>query len=134
MTVIIGVIVLVAAVIATAAGFLANNGSANGLAPDSFAVFGYHVSGTTGALLLHGVVLGALGMLGLALILVGARRSSRRGLAARRDLKRSEQRVAALDHDRTDNANGPANTVAATSSDRSHHTPRTWRHPLGSRA
>ncbi|UKO90864.1 hypothetical protein IHQ52_17870 [Gordonia amicalis] len=132
MTVIIGLILLVAAVIATAAGFFANNGAANELPSDSFAVFGYHVTGTTGALLLHGVALGALAMLGLALILAGARRSSRRGHAARRDLQRSERRVAAAGQEGV--ADHTRGAVAATSSNGSRHGPRTWRHPLGSRA
>jgi hypothetical protein len=134
MTVIIGVVILVAAVIATVVGFLANNGSAHALPSDSFAVFGYHVTGTTGTLLLHGVVLGAVGMLGLALILAGARRSSRRGRAARRDLKRSEQRVAAYDSDESERAHHQS-AVPAASSGAPHRagSARNWRHPLASR-
>ncbi|MEY1675943.1 hypothetical protein AB4Z55_17365 [Gordonia sp. ABKF26] len=135
MTVIIGVVILVAAVLAAAVGFIANNGSAQTLPPDSFAVFGYHVSGTTGALLLHGVVLGALGMLGLAMILAGARRSSRRGRVARQELKRSERRVAAYDNNGGDDRAPRDPDTATDTSDPPHRAglPRSWRHPLASR-
>ncbi len=54
-----------------------------------FSVFGYHVTGSTGALFLYGIVVGAAAMLGLGLLLAGARRTSRRGHAARRELKQS---------------------------------------------
>ncbi|MFE0747556.1 hypothetical protein [Gordonia sp. NPDC058843] len=134
MTVIIGVVILVAAVLAAAVGFIANNGSAQTLPPDSFAVFGYHVTGTTGALLLHGVVLGALGMLGLAMILAGARRSSRRGRVARQELKRSERRVATYDSGGDVRAHHHPDTATDTS-DQPHRagSSRSWRHPLASR-
>ncbi|HXO23785.1 MAG TPA: GlsB/YeaQ/YmgE family stress response membrane protein, partial [Streptosporangiaceae bacterium] len=36
-----------------------------------FAVFGYHVTGSTGTLFLYGIVVGALGLLGLSLLLAG---------------------------------------------------------------
>ncbi len=52
-------------------------------------MFGYHVTGSTGALFLYGIVVGAAAMLGLGLLLAGARRTSRRGHAARRELKQS---------------------------------------------
>ena len=51
MIIILGLIVLVAALIAGVAGVLANGGSGHALA-HSFAVFGYHVTGSTGTLFL----------------------------------------------------------------------------------
>ena len=39
-----------------------------------FAVFGYHVTGSTGTLFLYGIVVGALALLGLSLLLAGIRR------------------------------------------------------------
>jgi hypothetical protein len=50
-----------------------------------FAVFGYHVTGSTGTLFLYGIVAGALALFGLSLLPVGARRTSRRGARAAAD-------------------------------------------------
>ena len=43
-----------------------------------FAVFGYHVTGPTGTSFLFGIVVGAVAMLGLSLLLAGARRTAGR--------------------------------------------------------
>ena len=43
---------------------------------------GYHVTGTTGTLFLYVIVTGALAMVGLSMLLAGARRTSRRGREA----------------------------------------------------
>ena len=102
MIVIVGVVILVAAVILATVGVLANNGGDHVIDADSFSVFGYHVTGSTGTLLLYGVALGAIAMLGLVLVLGGARRSARRERAARRDLKQSNHQVEELGHDRDD--------------------------------
>ncbi|HEV3292017.1 MAG TPA: hypothetical protein VG123_23805, partial [Streptosporangiaceae bacterium] len=66
------------------------------------AVFGYHVTGSTGTLFLYGIVVGALGLLGLSLLLAGARRTSRRGREARRGLTQSRRETAAVSQDRDD--------------------------------
>jgi pyruvate/2-oxoglutarate dehydrogenase complex dihydrolipoamide acyltransferase (E2) component len=100
MIVIVGLVILVAAVIAGVAGVLANAGHAHEVT--HFAVFGYHVTGSTGTLFLYGIVTGALGMLGLGLLLAGARRTSRRGRDARRGLARSRRETAAVSADRDD--------------------------------
>ena len=94
MIVILGLVILVAAVIAGVAGVLANGGHAH--AVTHFAVFGYHVTGSTGTLFLYGIVIGALAMLGLSLLLAGARRTSRRGRDARRGLAQSRRETAAV--------------------------------------
>jgi hypothetical protein len=65
-------------------------------------VFGYHVTGSTGTLFLYGIVAGALGLLGLTLLLAGARRTSRRGREARRGLRQSRRETAAASKDRDD--------------------------------
>jgi hypothetical protein len=83
------------------AGVLSNGGSGHALT-HSFAVFGYHVTGSTGTLFLYGIVVGALGMLGLSVLLAGARRTSRRGHEARRGLKQSRRETAAVSQDRDD--------------------------------
>ena len=93
MIIILGLVILLAAVIVGLAGIFANSGSAHALTHD-FAVFGYHVTGSTGTLFLYGIVLGAIGVLGLGLLLAGARRTSRRGRAARRGLKQSRRETA----------------------------------------
>ena len=79
---------------------LANGGHAH--AVTHFAVFGYHVTGSTGTLFLYGIVVGALGMLGLSLLLAGARRTSRRGRDARRGLTHSRRETAIVTQDRDD--------------------------------
>ena len=101
MIVILGLIILLAAVIIGAAGVLGNAGSAHALS-HGFAVFGYHVTGSTGTLFLYGIVVGAVALAGLSLLLAGARRTSRRGSAARRSLRHSRQETAAVSQDRDD--------------------------------
>ena len=83
------------------AGVLSNSGSGHPLT-GHFAVFGYHVTGSTGTLFLSGIVIGALGLLGLSLLLAGARRTSRRGRQARRGLTQSRRETAAASQDRDD--------------------------------
>ena len=101
MIIIIGLVILVAAVIAGVAGVLSNSGSGHALT-QPFAVFGYHVTGSTGTLFLYGIVVGALALLGLSLLLAGARRTSRRGREARRGLTQSRRETAAANQDRDD--------------------------------
>jgi len=101
MIIILGLIILVAAVIAGVAGVLSNSGTGHALT-HGFSVFGYHVTGSTGTLFLYGIVAGAAGVLGLSLLLAGARRTSRRGRAARRGLKQSRRETAAAAQARDD--------------------------------
>jgi hypothetical protein len=77
MIIIIGLVILVAAVVAGVAGVLSNSGSGHAL-NHNFAAFGYHVTGSTGTLFLYGIVVGAVGLLGLSLLLAGARRTAAR--------------------------------------------------------
>lgn len=108
--IILGLIVLIAAVVVGVAGVMTNLGDAHRLT-DDFVAFGYHVTGSTGMLLLYGIVIGAVGMLGLSLLMAGARRTARRGRAARRDLEHTRAEAIPADH-------APAEG-------------RSWRHPLG---
>ena len=101
MVLFVGLIILVAALIVGVAGVLTNGGGAHALTA-GFSVFGYHVTGSTGALFLYGIVVGALAVFGLSLLLGAARRSSRRGRAARRGLKHSRRETAAVSRDRDD--------------------------------
>src|ERR1700733_2205900 len=101
MIIIIGLVVLIAAVIAGVAGVLANSGSSHALT-HGFAVFGYHVTGSTGTVFLYGIVVGAIGLLGLGLRRAGARRPSRRAHSPRRGLRRSRREPAAASQARED--------------------------------
>jgi len=98
MIVIIGLIVLLVAVIVGMVGVLGNAGAAHPLT-ENFAVFGYHVTGSTGTLFLSGIVVGAVAMLGMSALLAGARRAATRGHDARRELARSRRETAFLNRD-----------------------------------
>jgi hypothetical protein len=99
--VIVGLVILIAAAIAAVAGVLANSGSGHAL-PHDFALLGYHVTGSTGTLFLYGIVVGAAGLLGLSLLLAGARRTSRHARDARRGLRQSRRETAAVSQERDD--------------------------------
>ena len=99
MIVIVGLVVLLAAVIVGFMGVLTNAGPAHPLT-ENFSLFGYHVTGSTGTLFLFGIVVGAVAMLGLCVLLAGARRTAGRGRDARHELKRSQRETAFLNQDR----------------------------------
>jgi len=101
MIVVVGLVLLIAAVVVGVAGVLGNTGSGHALT-HGFTVFGYHVTGSTGRLFLYGIVVGAVAVLGLVLVLAGARRTSRRGSAARAELRQSRRETAAVSKDRDD--------------------------------
>src|SRR6476661_9058435 len=99
MLVIVGLAVLVVAVIVGFTGVLTNAGPDH-LLTENFSVFGYHVTGSTGTLFLFGIVVGVVAMLGLCVLLAGARRTAGRGRDARRELKRSQRETAFLNQER----------------------------------
>jgi hypothetical protein len=101
MIVLLGFIILAAAMVVGVVGILGNGGSGHALT-HGFAVFGYHVTGSTGTLFLDGMVVGAVALAGLSLLVAGARRTSRRGGAARRALRQSRRETAAVTADRDD--------------------------------
>jgi len=132
MIIIIGLVILVAAVVVGVAGVLSNSGSGHALT-HPFALFGYHVTGSTGTLFLYGIVVGAIAVAGLSLLLAAARRTSRRGHEARRGLRQSRRETAAVSQDRddlidqrdaardhtvstVDNGDSPADNIPATTS------------------
>ncbi|MDX6573471.1 MAG: hypothetical protein QOC86_2627 [Gaiellales bacterium] len=128
MLVIIGLIVLVAAVVVGVAGVLGNAGVAHSLG-HGFAIFGYHVTGSTGTLFLSGIVVGAVAVTGLALLLAAARRTARRGRNARTGLEQSRRETAAVSKDRDDllderNAAHVHQTAARRPSRFAHRGPR----------
>jgi hypothetical protein len=99
MIVIVGLVVLLVAVIVGFTGVLTNAGPAHPLT-ENFSLFGYHVTGSTGTLFLSGIVVGAVAMLGLSVLLAGARRTAGRGRDARHELTRSQRETAFLNQDR----------------------------------
>ncbi|WP_204357895.1 MULTISPECIES: hypothetical protein [unclassified Streptomyces] len=102
MILILGLIILIAALILAVAGVMANLGGAHELTND-FSVFGYHVTSSTGALFLYGIAVGAAAVLGLALVLAAARRASRRNRLARHgDSLTSKRESAVVDRERED--------------------------------
>ena len=133
MIIVIGLVLLVAALIVGVAGVLGNSGGAHALT-SGFSVLGYHVTGSTGVLFLYGMVVGAAAVLGLGLLLAAARRSSRRGRAARRQLKQSRREIATVRQDR-DHLIDQRETVGAetASADGIGATPRDELNPNDSR-
>jgi hypothetical protein len=100
MIIVLGLVILFAALVVGVAGVLGNAGHAHAVA--HFSVLGYHLTGSAGTLFLSGIVVGAVGLAGLTLLLAGARRSSRRGSAARRGLRQSRRETAAASQERDD--------------------------------
>lgn len=121
--IIIGLVILIAAVAIGVAAVVNNTGTEHAL-QDDFTIFGVHVTGSTGTLFLVGIVVGAAGMLGLALLLAGSRRYSRRERYARHELERREAATAVGDGGATTAPSARATTEGPTRA-------RSWRHPFG---
>lgn len=98
MFIVLGLVLAIAAIAAGVAGVAANTSEANKLTSE-FSVFDYSFSGTTGELFLLGIAVGLVGGLGVGLVLAGAWRSTRKGVATRRELRRSRREVAAAQKD-----------------------------------
>ncbi len=90
-----GLLLLVAAAVVTLVGVLTNSGDAHAVNSD-FNLFGYHLHGSTGQLLLIGVIVGAAGMLGLNMLLAGIGRGFPRRVSTQRELKRSRRQAGAM--------------------------------------
>ncbi|MBH0776891.1 hypothetical protein [Nocardia bovistercoris] len=93
MIIILGLLVLIAAVVVGVAGVAANTGEVRTDTSD-FGVFDYHFTASAGELFLYGMAVGAIGMLGLALLLAGLWKSSRRNSETRRELRRTRKEAA----------------------------------------
>ncbi|MEU9237601.1 hypothetical protein [Streptomyces subrutilus] len=119
MILILGLIILIAAIVVGVAGIFGNTGAGHGLGGGGdFSVFGYHATGSTGSLFLSGMIVGAVALLGLTLVLLGARRSAVRSARARRELDTSRREAAAVaamdrDHDQRDDLVGQRDDVPA---------------------
>jgi hypothetical protein len=99
MIAILGLIILIAAVLMAVSGVTANLGDAHSLG-GSFAVLGQDLNNlSTGQLFLFGIAVGAVGMLGLSMLLgTFNRRMTSRG--ARRELKGSQRETTTMRQDR----------------------------------
>lgn len=132
MLIIVGLIVLLFAVIVGVVGVLNNAGVAHALT-ENFSVFGYHVTGSTGTLFLFGIVVGAVALLGLSVLLAGARRTATRGRDARLELARSQRETEFNNQDRDtprehrQRVDAPADATESRGVD----TPGRRRNPLG---
>jgi hypothetical protein len=146
MFIIIGLIILVAAVVVGVAGVLTNHGSAH-VVTHRFAVFGFHMNGSTGRLFLYGIIVGAVAVFGLSMLLTAARRTSRRGSAARHGLNEARDETAAVTEDRDNlvdqrdaaraervSAPGNGSPDAANGEPENDVRDRSLWHPLGHRA
>lgn len=137
MLVIVGLLVVLVAVTVAVVGLLANSGVAHRLS-ENFSVFGVHITGSTGAVFLFGIVVGAVAMLGLSVLLVGARRTASRGRVARRELEWSQREAEFanrnLDNLRHDRQVGVPAGAQANSEAGVTHPSRRWpwtREPTG---
>ncbi|MDX3748905.1 hypothetical protein [Streptomyces sp. AK08-02] len=97
--IILGLVILVAAVVVGVVGVVSNSGGAHDLT-GGFSAFGVDITGSTGTLFLCGIVVGAAGLLGLSLLLAGASRGSRRGGTGRHSVKRSRRSTAVPEDER----------------------------------
>ncbi|MFJ4320694.1 hypothetical protein ACIP46_36250 [Streptomyces lavendulae] len=99
MILILGLIILIAAAIVGVVGVFGNTGADHALgAGGDFSIFGYHVMGSTGSVFLAGIVVGGAALLGLALVVLGVRRSAR----ARRRVGMSRREAAVVGRERDD--------------------------------
>ncbi|WP_190171473.1 hypothetical protein [Streptomyces mirabilis] len=102
MIVILGLVILIAAVVVGLTGVLTNSASGHELT-GGFSVFGHQMTGSTGTLFLYGIIVGAAALLGLILLLTGMRgRASHRGSVSRRGLKQSRRETASAGRGRDD--------------------------------
>ncbi|MFD4247577.1 hypothetical protein ACFWP3_39235 [Streptomyces sp. NPDC058525] len=103
MILILGLIILIAALVVGLAGIFGNTGAGHDLGVGGdFSIFGYHATGSTGSLFLTGMIVGAVALLGLTLVMLGARRSARRSAQARRELRTSRREAAVVDRESDD--------------------------------
>ncbi|MEU6313650.1 hypothetical protein [Streptomyces sp. NPDC047014] len=99
MLLLLGLIILIVAAVVGVTGVFGNFGAANSLsAGGDFSIFGYHATGSTGSLFLTGIIVGAVATFGLALVMLGARRSVR----TRRSWRAADREAAVVDRERDD--------------------------------
>ncbi|HEU5355885.1 MAG TPA: hypothetical protein VFU65_15540 [Actinocrinis sp.] len=106
---VVGLLLLAAAVAVGAAGVAANTGTEHQLS-NGFTLFGYHLHGSAGRLYLAGMVIGAVAMLGFMMVADGLRRDA----ALRRELGRFRRDARARRRAEADTAGKTAPVPVAT--------------------
>jgi hypothetical protein len=102
MIVVLGLVILIAAVVVGLTGVLTNSASGHELT-GGFSVFGHDMTGSTGTLFLYGIVVGAAALFGLILVWTGVgHRPSHRGSVSRHGLKQSRHDTASAGRGRDD--------------------------------
>ncbi|MFJ9944932.1 hypothetical protein [Streptomyces erythrochromogenes] len=138
MILVLGLVILIAAIVVGLAGIFGNTGAGHELGTGGdFSVLGYHATGSTGSLFLSGVVVGAVALLGLTLVVIGARRSARRSARARRDLDAARRESVVTDRGgEGDLARGDTRTdgTRAEAGPQAADAPRSRGHWFGHRA
>ncbi len=122
MLTIIGLIALLGAVAVGVAGVRENSGENNTLS-NSFTVFGQNYDLSSGAVFGYGMLVGAIGACGLILLLTAVWTASRRGSAARRELRESKREIAA---DRKESTAPPGATASAPAARSAPDSTPTW--------
>ncbi|MEV4157720.1 hypothetical protein AB0J48_32330 [Nocardia salmonicida] len=132
MIVFFGLVLLIAAVVIGTAGVLSNSGPAHMLS-DDFSLLGYHITATSGTLFLWAVGLGAVGMLGLVMLIAGAHRSSQRLREIKADL-RLARRTGTSGRIFRPSAEPKEKGAVLAKTPRSASARRSWRRPFGDRS
>ncbi|WP_306357812.1 MULTISPECIES: hypothetical protein [unclassified Nocardia] len=122
MLTIIGLIALLGAVAVGVAGVRENSGENNTLS-NGFTVFGQNYDLSSGAVFGYGMLVGAVGACGLILLLTAVWTASRRGSAARRELRKSKREIAAA---RKESAAPPGETSNAPAARSAPDSTPTW--------
>ena len=95
----LGLLLLTVAAVVALIGIFTNLGSSHQLSR-SVDLLGYHLHGSTGKLLLVGVIVGAVGMLGLNMLLAGIGRGFKRTISQRKERFSERKQTETVVHDR----------------------------------
>jgi uncharacterized membrane protein YciS (DUF1049 family) len=98
MIILIGLIVLIAAIVVGASAIAANSDQAHMLSTH-FTIFDHQFSGTESQLFAAGAGVGAVAMLGLVLLVAGAFGTQRRHAQTRRELRATRKQASAVQRD-----------------------------------
>ncbi|MCX4092601.1 hypothetical protein [Nocardia sp. alder85J] len=115
MIILIGLILLIAAIVVGASAIAANNDQAHMLT-GHFTIFDHAFSGSQGQLFAAGAGVGAVAMLGLVLLLGGAFGTSRKHAQTRRELRKSRREMTAAQRDVSKPVAKPAKSAAPAAS------------------